>query len=296
MCSDSDDGPMKICAVVLNYRGASMTESCLLSLIGQGLHTVVIVDNSADAHYSMDLNPAIQRVREAGIDYDLRTLVPAMNLGFAGGVNFALTSQVARDCDAFLLLNNDATASPNMVAQLSALLVKNRAALVAPTIVDENGKAQPIFWYQRFFGLLTTYPLPGAFPYLSGCCFLSRRDLLQENKLFDEDFFMYGEDTLLGWRMANARNVILHHPDVWVYHAGRGSSKKCRLFYEYHMTRAHILLAMKTWHKPVELPLLITAKGIGLALRALRRTIRFRSAVPLVAFLIAWFPLDIRAS
>lgn len=39
---------MRICGVVLNYRDAARTETCLRSLAGQGLDTVLVVDNSDD--------------------------------------------------------------------------------------------------------------------------------------------------------------------------------------------------------------------------------------------------------
>jgi hypothetical protein len=56
-----------------------------------------------------------------------------------------------------------------------------------------------------------------------------------------------------------------------------------------------VLLALKTARSPVEIPLLLAAKGAGLALRALRRCVRSGSAAPLLAFFLAWLPLEIRA-
>ena len=37
----------RVCAIILDYRAAGKTETCLKSLIGQGLATVYLVDNSA---------------------------------------------------------------------------------------------------------------------------------------------------------------------------------------------------------------------------------------------------------
>lgn len=287
---------MKICAVILNYRGARMTESCLLSLIGQGLHRVLVIDNSANDDAHEELKQVINRILATDIDYSLCALRPSTNLGFARGVNLAFTSEATTDCDAFLLLNNDATVTTEAVSKLSQMLIEQHADLVAPIISSEDNKSDPVFWYQRFFGLLTPHRLVGAFPYLSGCCLLFRRDLLRDNKLFDEDFFMYGEDTFLGWQMAKSRRIVLQHPNVQIHHVGRGSSKKCRLFYEYHMARAHILLALKTWNNPFEIPFLIAAKSLVLTLRAVWRSLRFRTLIPMLAVLIAWLPLNIRAT
>jgi N-acetylglucosaminyl-diphospho-decaprenol L-rhamnosyltransferase len=285
---------MRICAVILDYRGAIRTEACLRSLLGEGLDTVLVVDNSADECSSAELAAVVNRLRAGEIDYALHVLNPDSNLGFARGVNFALRDAVASRCEAFLLLNNDATAVPGMVSRLVATLEHEHADLVAPHIVDRTGKSQPILWYQRHLGLLTSRPLPFSFPYMSGCCVLFRRELLVASKLFDEDFFMYGEDTFLGWQLIHAGKAAVQSKEAIVYHFGQGSSEQCKMFYEYHTARAHVLLALRTWRSPLEIPLLIIAKGLGLMLRALRRSIRYRSGIPLMAFFLSWLPLQIR--
>ena len=284
---------MRICAIVLNYRNAARTEACLCSLTGEGLDAVLVVDNSDDDHAAGELATVIKRqARQA--DYSLRQLNPGSNLGFARGVNLALNDATALHCDAFLLINNDAVALPGMLARLAAALADTGTTMVAPTVVDAAGKPQPMLWYHRFFGLLTARPLPGSFPYLSGCCLLVRREMLEEGRLFDEDFFMYGEDTLLGWRLACAGKMPLRLGDALVQHNGAGSSRRGQFFYEYHMARAHVLLALKTRRHPLEIPLLLVSKCVGLSLRALWRSLRFGNAIPLKAFFMAWLALDIR--
>lgn len=284
---------MKICAIVLNYRNAARTEACLCALASQGLDVVLVVDNSADQRFSDEL--AVMLARQTGlVDYRLRLLNSGDNLGFARGVNLALNDADALCCDVFLLINNDAVASPGMVARLAAALADTDTPMVSPTVVDVVGVPQPMLWYQRFFGLLTRHRLLGSFPYLSGCCLLVRREMLEKGRLFDEDFFMYGEDTLLGWRLARSGKYPLCIPDVFVRHDGAVSSRRGQLFYEYHMARAHVLLAVKTWRHPLEIPLLLISKCIGLCLRALWRTLRFRNFAPLKGFFMAWRAQDMR--
>lgn len=284
---------MKICAIVLNYRNVARTETCLRSLVGQGLDTVLVEDNSADQRFSDQL--AVMLEQQTGlVDYRLSLFNPGSNLGFARGVNRAINDATALHCDAFLLINNDAIAQPGMLIRLIAALADTGALMVAPTVVDAAGVPQSMLWYQRFFGLLTVRPLPGSFPYLSGCCLLVRREMLEGGKLFDEDFFMYGEDTLLGWRLARAGEVLRRVNDAVVCHTSGGSSRQGQLFYEYHTARAHVLLSLKTWHSPLEIPLLLVSKSIGLAFRALRRSARCGNGVPLLAFILAWFPMKIR--
>lgn len=284
---------MKICAIVLNYRNAKRTEACLCSLVAQGLDAVLVVDNSDDEHASYELAAMMERQKTL-MDCAIRLLNPKENLGFARGVNLALNDDAALHCDAALLINNDAIATPGMVASLTAALTNSGSAMVAPTVVDAAGKLQPMLWYQRYFGLLTTRWWPGSFPYLSGCCLLVSREMLKDGRLFDEDFFMYGEDTLLGWRLARAGTPAFLPYDTFVSHDGAGSSRRGQMFYEYHMARAHILLATKTWRYPVEIPLLLASKSCVLCMRALWRSARFGNMVPLKAFFMAWRALDVR--
>jgi len=285
---------MKICAVILDYRGASKTEACLLSLVSEGIDTVLVVDNSADANASAQLAEVIERINLRGTDFALYVLIPDENLGFARGVNFALNDIHAQRCDTMLLLNNDAAMMPGSVHELYKALTGGTGDLVGPTVIDDHGKLQPLMWYHRFLGLQTSFALPGAFPYLSGCCLLFRQRLLDAGKLFDEDFFMYGEDTFLGWKMNREHRSFTRVETAIVRHTGQSPIQKCSLFYEYHMARAHILLARKTSLHPLELPLIFLAKCFGLSLRTIRRSVKYRSPMPVWGSILAWLPLQIR--
>jgi GT2 family glycosyltransferase len=222
-------------------------------------------------------------------------LSPKDNLGFARGVNLALNDPAALDSDAFLLINNDAVATTGMVASLAAALTDTGGAMVAPTVVNEAGELQPVLWYQRFTGMQTTRRWPGSFPYPSGSCLLVSRAMLKDGRIFDEDFFMYGEDTLLGWRLVRAGKTPLLLDNAVVRHDGTGSSRRGEMFYEYHMARAHILLATKTWrYSFLEIPFMLISKASVLCIRASFRSLRFRSFVPLKAFFMAWRALNVR--
>ncbi|MBV8666788.1 MAG: glycosyltransferase family 2 protein [Burkholderiaceae bacterium] len=285
---------MKICAIILDYRGAGKTETCLRSLIAEGIDTVLVVDNSGDAHASAQLAEAVARVRSAGIDFALHLIEPGVNTGFARGVNLALADPAGQHCEAIMLLNNDAAAHAGAIRPLHDALLDGAAQLVGPMVVDDHGAPQPVPWYHRYFGTITNSPAPGAFPYLSGCCLMLRRSLLREGKLFDEDFFMYGEDALLGWQMARAHQTFKRINNATIRHTGQARSQRSTLFYEYQMTRAHYLLCFKTCRTRWEIPVLLVTKFATLTLRMAVRCIRYRSPAPLAALFLAWLPLDIR--
>ncbi len=212
-----------------------------------------------------------------------------VNLGFARGVNQAVTLDRASQAPHthYLLFNNDALAVPGLLRALHArMAVDPRVTLVAPRIrwgVHERC----VVWYQRATALLSDSPLLLAFPYLTGCCLLVDATVAANGRIFDEDFFMYGEDVELGWRVQRAGGQVASADDVVIYHEGTGSSGVGGLFYEYHMVRGHLLLARKLARHPLEVPLLALGRVLPLLVRAVARSVRFGSFVPLSALLLA---------
>jgi GT2 family glycosyltransferase len=137
--------------------------------------------------------------------------------------------------------------------------------------------------------LLLSSPGRFRFHYFTGCCLLLRRELANENGLFDERFFMYGEDVELAWRLSRQDKRMVCAEDVIVQHEYGPSVDRASFFYEYHMVRGHLLLTFATWIHRAEIPLIVTAKSLSLACRAVVRTVRHGSFVPLTAFLLACF-------
>lgn len=284
---------MKICVVILDYKGMKKTIRCLHSLIGQGISTVCLVDNATYLHESTILAEAESAL--PGKDYEIKLLKPSANLGFAAGVNYAI-KYLLSGCtvyDYLILINNDASAPPGMVNKLyQPHLASNSGLLIAPSI-KFNGHILPGTWYHRFTGLTLHKQVPGSFQYLSGCCLLIPNSEVREN-LFDEDFFMYGEDVQLSWMLQKAGKNTLLLDETYIAHEGSGSSRIGQLFYEYHMARGHMLLAFKLANSYWEVPILIIGRMLVMPIRALVRTFRYRSLAPIVALCLAFFDLNIR--
>jgi GT2 family glycosyltransferase len=282
----------RVCAIILDYQAADKTEACLRSLIGQGLVTVYLVDNCASVRASAELRDAIDRLRNV-IDFEIVPLNGSENLGFAKGVNFALRHDRRSTSrhDYYLLLNNDAVAGPSLVRELIKAVDQDRlVALVSPRIVSKDPGRERGIWYHRYLGLLSSDPGHFRYHYFTGCCLLFRRELVNDTGLFDEAFFMYGEDAELGWRLTRQDKRMVCAERVFVEHEYGPSVDRSSFFYEYHIARGHLLLSWKTWTHPAEIPLLLLFKLIGLGGRAIARSWRYRSASPLAALCLAWLP------
>jgi GT2 family glycosyltransferase len=120
--------------------------------------------------------------------------------------------------------------------------------------------------------------LPGNFYYLTGCCLLIRRKVFESIGLFDEDFFMYGEDVEFCHRAVSNKYCLGIVPNAVIYHKTGSSSVQNSLFYEYHINRAHFLLSGKLSGSTRLMKIFtMLLKLFFLGLRAFVRTCRFRN-------------------
>ncbi|MHB1942866.1 MAG: glycosyltransferase family 2 protein [Acidiferrobacteraceae bacterium] len=287
----------RTCAIVLNYFGSRDTEACVDSLATAPVDTLYIVDNSADEEETRKLRAMIARFVGGHPMPRLVLLVSPQNLGFSRGVNSAVhTDLQSEGHDHYLLLNNDARATPGMVVQLIRRIGSEPDCLaVSPRVQTSDGRARGMVWYHRYLGFQCLRKHALTFPAVSGCCLLLNRAAIRDGILLDERFFMYGEDVALCWRIHRSGWRVLIDDHARVLHEGSQTSRYGSLFYEYHVARGHVLLAMTTWVSPLEVPLMLTTQFLSLLARALVRAVRLRRLAPLAAFALAWLPMGIRA-
>lgn len=267
-------------AVTINFRRPELTIQCVESLLGDGWFPVLVWDNSADDGESM-------RAIEAGVGGRPEVLLagsPA-NLGFAAGMNKAISHLREHGQDGpVLLVNNDARVRVGLRRALEARRdAEPLAALLAPRI-DQSGQDQGWMYYQPWLGLVSDHPVPGSFRYLSGCCLLVV-GTDDERPLFDESFFMYGEDVELCSRIVAAGGQLALLDDVYVDHVGSASSGQATSFYERHLVRAHWLLADRLPADPLSRLAMRILRIPALLSRACIRSVRFRSVGPVMALM-----------
>ncbi|HSC47596.1 MAG TPA: glycosyltransferase family 2 protein [Gammaproteobacteria bacterium] len=278
----------KVAAVVLNYRTPRETYECIESLALEGVSDAVIVDNSEDAGQSA---ARIEELIECGpVSLKLWIERPSKNLGFAAGVNRGLgvLREHVGKC-AVLLINSDAKAIPGMLAKMrEAVGPADAAAIVGTSEFDQQGQPRDnVRHYHRALGLTLRRPMPGTFRYLSGSCMLIPASL-SHPPLFDEDFFFYGEDVELSWRLSHAGVRMIQCESARVIHVGGRSSKPYSFFYEYHIALGHLILARKLACGKLERVLFTLLRFLTLWSRALLRSFRARQFTPLSACMHAY--------
>ncbi|WP_022948402.1 glycosyltransferase family 2 protein [Methylohalobius crimeensis] len=265
----------------LNYRDPVRTNRCIQSLLHDGVTHVLVWDNSSDEGKN---TKALQETWNA--ETCVSIIQSPENLGFAAGVNRGIEHITSRFPEArLLLINNDAILLPGALTALNEALDRTQQAVLAYPTIDNDSHLLETFYYHRFFGLITFRALPGSFPYASGCCLLidlSRAPM----PVFNENFFMYGEDTYLGWTLGRER--IIHVRDAMIRHEGSASSGIGSRFYESRLVAGHWLLARKLAKNRCDRILLYGGRLMTLPLRALLRAWRYRSGVPIRSLWEGW--------
>ena len=265
---------------ILHFRSADLTARCLDALVAEGLLRAVVVDNSEDGGDSLQaLRPRLGELTAMGAE--IFVVEPGRNLGFSAGVNLAMRSAMQHfGSTDVLVLNNDARLMRGSLRSLRERLASAAGrSVIAPVIRSPDGAEIRGAWYQRLFGLYFLRPAPGCVRYLSGCCLAVPMELCSE-PLFNEDFFFYGEDVDLSARLARTGVRLEIDDSALVEHAATSSSRNGSLFYEYHMNRAHLLLASRLNQGSIARILAICGRLLMLPLRAAIRTVRFRALTP----------------
>lgn len=238
-----------VAAIVLNWNGWSDTIACLQALerVEYPSISIVVVDNGST-------DDSVSRIRHTFPRVDL--VETGCNLGFAGGVNAGIREAFKRQLDYVWLLNNDAAPLPGALAALVRKAQSNpRLAEVGsvllytdrPDVVQAWGGGRVNRWMGRASHATRRHD-DDWFDYLTAASVLLRRASLEDVGLFDENFFLYWEDTDLSVRLRMNDWKLGVAPDALVLHRENGSTGRNRHMVDRFSTSSGILFLRK--HSP----------------------------------------------
>jgi GT2 family glycosyltransferase len=224
----------RVTVVIVNFNGGANVLRCLESLAAQTVlpERIVLVDNgSTDGSLAACRALVAARPRLAA-----RTTIDeaAANLGFAAGSNRGIAAAAT---ELVALLNPDAFPEPRWLEALVAAAAAypecaafgSRQMLAGrPGVLDGIGDrwhASGLAWRDGHGRRLQPADLE-AREIFSPCAAaaLYRRAALVDAGGFDEDYFCYGEDVDLGFRLRLAGHAARSVPDAVVEHVGGASS------------------------------------------------------------------------
>lgn len=213
---------MKLSIVIVSYNVRNYLEQCLQS-VKQALDgiegEVFVVDNRSD-------DDSVETVR-ANYPW-VRLIVNQENMGFSRANNIAIREACG---EYVLLLNPDTIVEKDTLREVLGFMEEHPKAGGAGvmmhnadgSLAPESRRALPTPWVsclkmlgfsKRYYMSHLPWDKPGRIEVISGAfCFL-RRKALDEVGLLDEDFFMYGEDIDLSYRLLKGgwENWYLPYP------------------------------------------------------------------------------------
>jgi len=234
---------MDLSVVIVNHNTRERLGTCLRSLIPEitGIEAeIFVVDNgSTDASAEM----VCQRFPRVSL------LIEPTNTGFARANNRALRRAAGRHV---LILNPDTEIQPGAVRTLRQSLDSlTQAVAVGPKVVRPDGRLDlacrrtfpsPLIAFARLAGLSRILPrsrwlarynrtyedpdVPGEMDAGTAAALCFHREALARINYFDEDFFMYGEDLDLCYRLKKDGGRIYYVPSAVVLHVKGESSKQ----------------------------------------------------------------------
>jgi GT2 family glycosyltransferase len=241
-----------ISALIVNYHCANLTCASVASVLAENLNVeVIVVDNSAD-------DDELKRLRQI-LPPEVTLLSNMQNNGFGKACNWAYQHSQG---DMILLLNPDAHLLPGALAQMQTTLLNhpdagavgpkvywdiNKKFLLPPSIFPSPlynlimGKAgifcgllhkiySAIFRYNSIRYWLASKPLLQS-ALSGGHMLLSRQAIEQSGGLFDEQFFMYFEDTDLILRLRKTGYKLYFEPRAECVHHYQHSANKMQMMH-----------------------------------------------------------------
>ena len=161
------------------------------------------------------------------------------NLGFSRANNIAIRQA---EGEYVLLLNPDTiVAEPTLRACVSFMDAHPQAGGLGVrmhnadgTLAPESRRAIPSPWVsclkmlgftKRYYMSHLSWDEPGRIEVVSGAFFMLRHQALDQVGLLDEDFFMYGEDIDLSYRLLKGGWENWYHPSDIVHFKGESTQK-----------------------------------------------------------------------
>lgn len=258
----------KVAIITLNYNGKKDTLEFLASLkrlqaTGYRLQVIVVDNGSSDG--------SVSEIHKQFPDVDI--IQAGANLGFSGGFNKGIEYGQIWGADYFLIINNDTLVKdPNLLDELIKTLKSDeKIGLVSSKIYfaksfefhkdryskDDLGK---VIWFaggqfdwsfignkHRSIDEVDTgqYDLVEEQDIFSGACVLIKKEVFERVGLFNEDFFLYFEDSEFAQRVKQLGYKIYYNGKVAIYHKVSQSTGIGSKITDYYHTRNRLIFGMK---------------------------------------------------
>jgi GT2 family glycosyltransferase len=253
---------MDLSVIIVNYNVKYFLEQCLHSVLNSSRNIkseIFVVDNNS-------VDGSCLMIREKFPEVNL--IENKKNLGFARANNQAIKKATGKY---ILILNPDTVVEEDTFEKcIEFMETHDDAGSLGVKMIDGKGNylpeskrslPTPSVAFYKIFGLSALFGKSRRFgqyhlgyldrekihevDVLTGAFILVRRKLLLEIGLLDEDFFMYGEDIDLSYRIKLAGYKNYYFPKTTIIHYKGESTKKGSINYVVLFYNAMIIFAKK---------------------------------------------------
>jgi GT2 family glycosyltransferase len=245
---------MQLSVIIVNYNVKHFLEHCLLSVEAACTniqHEIIVVDNNSTDGSRVFFNNKFSNVQFFWLE---------QNLGFAKANNYAIKQSKG---EYVLFLNPDTIVGENTVTNcIQFLRQQQNCGAAGVRMIDGAGKflpeskrnlPSPLNGFFKALGLAKLFNTSTLFsayyatqvaeketkevPVLAGAFMMLPKQALNQVKGFDEDFFMYGEDIDLSYRLTKAALINFYIGSETIIHfkgesMPRQSKKFATAFYD----------------------------------------------------------------
>ena len=271
---------MKISVIILNWNNGAETLQCVRSVASW-----------------TQLNPDIWMVDNASRDRSGQEVAKQCptphyifsetNRGFAGGNNLAIEEILKRECDAILLLNNDAfILEKNVICLVKALADNPQLGIIGPVIQENDGVRTRLSLGGRDISRhinTRAYARENAVKpaakdnllfvdYVPGTVALIKTDVCRAIGLLDEDYFFSGEMSDFCERARNnGYSCAIDTRALAVHQTGRSASVRDTLYLYYTLRNRFLFIRKFRGSQKVYLYSFWCCCGLLMLVRALAR-------------------------
>lgn len=240
----------KVSVVILNYKVRDLTIKCIESVKKSSYEniSIIVVDNNSDD----GLVEAIKKVE--GVEF----VQLKENFGYSGGNNAGIKRALKEGADYIFLLNPDTVIDKGAISSMVELAQKGGdEAVIGPKIYFGDGKT---IWYAG--GIFDQANVLGKHrgvdqkdegqynkieetEYVTGAAMFVPKDVFDKVGLFDEQYFLYYEDSDFSYRAKSAGFKLVYLPTAVVCHENAKSTGLGSPLQDYYITRNRMLFASK---------------------------------------------------
>ncbi|MCD7893358.1 MAG: glycosyltransferase family 2 protein [Erysipelotrichaceae bacterium] len=218
----------EICIIIINYQTYLDTYETIMSLQNQSLKNfdILLIDNGSSDDSGIKLKNDLNNLCEV--------MLLEKNVGFSAANNIGIEYAKANNYKYIMFLNSDVIADEFLVEELfnncvdSTLVVPKCYFYYNKEYIWDFGAEYTCFGsiYNYGYGKKDSekYSKKEKRSLATGCCIMTKINTFNKIGCWDEDYFMYREDTDLSLRCKKNNVYIYAIPNAKLWHKIGGSS------------------------------------------------------------------------